>query len=203
MSLKEIIESNFTPSQSRQSEEANKNVFVSQLNLGDQHGDQGSLSGEQSTVFTRIDVKPINYLTSNATAVYFEDMTQQVEQIRLESKILEEQNRRESMESYTSTISHEFRTPIATALMFLEMLMKDGSISENAKRTLKIVVSTLNMSLCLVNDLLDIKMIEQNKFQAKEEKFVPQQLFEFIVNMFAVEAAFSKTKISFKSVNAA
>ena len=50
-------------------------------------------------------------------------MTNHVSQVRLESKILEEQNRNVSLQSYTSTISHEFRTPLATSLMFLESLL--------------------------------------------------------------------------------
>ena len=47
-------------------------------------------------------------------------MTQYVEQLRLESKLLEEKNVNESLQSLTSTISHEFRTPLATVLMFIE-----------------------------------------------------------------------------------
>ena len=129
-------------------------------------------------------------------------MTQQVQQIRLESQILEEQNRRESLESYTSTISHEFRTPIATSLMFLEILQKEKTLDPHALRTTRIVISKLNMLLCLVNDLLDIKLIEQNRFQVKEEEFDPSQLFQFIVSMFMVEATYVKTALSYKTVKA-
>ena len=70
-------------------------------------------------VFTRIHVKRISYLEKPSMAIHFQDMTQHVKQVRLESQILEEKNRNTSLQSYTSTMQHEFRTPLATALMFL------------------------------------------------------------------------------------
>ena len=70
-----------------------------------------------------IRVKKIDYLESPSIAIFFQNMTQYVEQLRLESKLLEEKNLNESLQSYTSTISHEFRTPISTVLMFLDMLL--------------------------------------------------------------------------------
>ena len=50
-------------------------------------------------------------------------MTYFMNEIRLESQILEQKNRNETLESFTSTISHEFRTPLGTALMFMEQMM--------------------------------------------------------------------------------
>ena len=70
-----------------------------------------------------IRAKKIQYLEKPAIAIYFENMTQHVNELRLEAKILEEKNRNQSLESYTSTISHEFRTPLSSCLMFLETLI--------------------------------------------------------------------------------
>jgi len=47
-----------------------------------------------------------------------------------------------------------------------------------------LVISQLNLLLCLVNDVLDMKMIEQGKYEPKLEKFSPQGILKFIVNMF-------------------
>lgn len=61
-------------------------------------------------------------------------------QLRLESEILAEKNYTESLESYTATISHEFRTPISISLMFIESVLhmiKD----EEQSRILKLVVA--------------------------------------------------------------
>lgn len=61
----------------------------------------------------------MSYLESPAIALYFENMTKHVNEINLQSAILEEKNINETLESFTSTISHDFRTPVATCLMFL------------------------------------------------------------------------------------
>ena len=83
-----------------------------------------------------------------------------MEQLRLESKLLEEKNLNESLQSYTSTISHEFRTPISTVLMFLDMLLTKHELNESSKKIINLIISQLNLLLCLVNDILVIKMIQ-------------------------------------------
>ena len=115
-------------------------------------------ASSKSKEFTMIRTKKINYLDSPAIAVYLLNMTQHVKQIRLESQILEEKNRNQSLESFTSTISHEFRTPVSNALMILEQLL-EGALEKSIRQILVLVFVQLNMLLCLVNDILDIKMI--------------------------------------------
>ena len=58
------------------------------------------------------------------------------------------------------------------------------------------------MLLCLVNDVLDIKSIEQDKFQAKVEKFLPMKLFDFIIAMFKPQCEMQKTKIVMETISA-
>ena len=79
--------------------------------------------------------------------------------MRLESQILEEKNLNESLESYTSTISHEFRTPIGTSLMFLESLLLTNDLNKNSREIINLVIVKLNLLLSLVQDILDIKLI--------------------------------------------
>ena len=73
--------------------------------------------------YTMIRTKLIDYLERPAIAIYLENTTKHVNHLRLESQMLEQKNINESMQSYTSTISHEFRTPLGTVLMFLESLL--------------------------------------------------------------------------------
>ena len=40
------------------------------------------------------------------------------------------------------------------------------------------------MLICLVNDVLDIKMINQNQFMPKIQTFNPKDVFQFILDMF-------------------
>lgn len=58
----------------------------------------------------------------------------------LESKFLSEQNRIESLQSYTSTISHEFRTPLGNCLMFLEGLL-EGGMAPSVVHVLNLIIS--------------------------------------------------------------
>ena len=40
------------------------------------------------------------------------------------------------------------------------------------------------MLLCLVNDVLDIKMITHGNYEQKIEKFCPKEVFDYIIAMF-------------------
>ena len=57
------------------------------------------------------------------------------------------------------TLSHEFRTPISSTLMMLESLLR-GIVDEAQRHIIFMVISQMNLLLCLVNDILDLKMIE-------------------------------------------
>lgn len=57
------------------------------------------------------------------------------------------------------TMSHEFRAPLTSTLMMLEGMLSKLT-DENLRKIALIVVSQMNLLLCLVNDLLDLKMIE-------------------------------------------
>lgn len=83
-----------------------------------------------------------------------------MEQFRLESQLLEQTNRNQSLQSYTSTISHEFRTPIGTALMLLEQMLQKNRFDISTQKTINLIISQLNFLLCLVNDVLAMKSIE-------------------------------------------
>ena len=47
-----------------------------------------------------------------------------------------------------------------------------------------VVISQINLLLCLVNDILDIKMIDEDKFIRREEEFCPTETFNFIIQIF-------------------
>ena len=81
------------------------------------------------------------------------------ERRRLEKEILKIKNLNKSLESFTSTISHEYRTPLGISLIFLEQLIEQNHESEHTKRILDMISTNLNLLLSLVNDVLDLKMI--------------------------------------------
>ena len=141
-------------------------------------------SGQSQDCYSSILVKPTTYLQRNCFAVSFLNMTKHVESLKLESQVLEERNRTESLESFTSTISHEYRTPLGTSLMFLESVLESDSLSEEQRGLLNLVVCQLNLLLCLVNDMLDIKLIKSDQFTKKVALFKPADTLNFIAQIF-------------------
>ena len=87
------------------------------------------------------------------------------------------------MESYTATISHEFRAPLSISLMFIERALQEMKDPEQI-RILKLVVAQLNLLLSLVHDVLDLKIIESGKFVRNSNIFSPIKTLDFIIAMF-------------------
>ena len=54
----------------------------------------------------------------------------------------------------------------------------------------------MHLLLYLVNDILDFKTIEENKFIKKAEIFSPKKTFEFIKSLFMPQAEMQNTHIS-------
>ena len=127
-------------------------------------------------------------------------MTHHIESLKLESEVLEQKNRHDSIVNYQMTISHEFRTPLASSLMFLESLLGE-QMTTQARHLIKIIISQINLLLCLVNDILDLKLIEENKFVPKNEIFSPRDTFNFITSMFAPQVEMQNSTLSFKEVS--
>ena len=57
------------------------------------------------------------------------------------------------------TLSHEFRSPLNSCLMLLESLLMQV-VEEALRKMILVLISQINLLLCLVNDILDMKMID-------------------------------------------
>lgn len=68
--------------------------------------------------------------------------------------------------------------------MFLDNLLKQQNLPSMYVGVLKLLIAQLNLLLCLVNDILDIKLIQVGKYELKQTKFRPQEALNFIVDMF-------------------
>ena len=49
---------------------------------------------------------------------------------------------------------------------------------------MQILISQINLLICLVNDILDCRLIEQGKFKQQLIRFNPIETFEFIISLF-------------------
>ena len=72
------------------------------------------------------------------------------------------------------------------------ILTNDKKLEEITKSKIWLVISLINMLLCLVNDQLDLKTIDLGKFCTKVESFKPAKTFEFILKMFDAQSKFQK-----------
>ena len=103
------------------------------------------------------------------------------------------------MKNDSIMISNEFRTPLSSILMLLDSFLSLTTLDGIAKETIYLVISQINLLLCLVNDQLDLRMIDLNQFEIKKEKFAPVETFNFILYMFAPQVKLVNTKIQFQS----
>ena len=67
--------------------------------------------------------------------------------------------------------------------MFLQSLLS-SQLSEQVCNIVKLVIAQVNILLALVNDVLDLKLIEENQFEPNLQIFNPKETFEFLKNMF-------------------
>ena len=78
---------------------------------------------------------------------------------------IEKQNK--SLSLSQMTLSHEFQSPLNSTLMLLESILQ-GVVDQAMRCMILVLISQISLLLCLVNDILDMKMIEQNKFITRE-----------------------------------
>lgn len=85
------------------------------------------------------------------------------------------------------TLSHEFRAPLSSCLMVLENMLQ-FEMREACKRLVLLLISQINLLLCLVNDMLDLKMIEMGEFVSRKEPFSVSKTFQFILDIFQLQS---------------
>ena len=91
----------------------------------------------------------------------------------LEAKVMRKQSEADNMESYTSMMSHEFLTPLSTAIMLLGMLATVVRNNAEANEMLSVTTRALNFLLSLVNDIVDLRLVKKGKIVPKIKLFNP------------------------------
>ena len=71
-------------------------------------------------------------------------------------------------------MSHEFRTPLGTAIMFIDLLLKMIQNTE-AIKLIGLIKSSLSLLLSLVSDIIDLKLIRSDNFSTNWTTFNPQK----------------------------
>lgn len=85
--------------------------------------------------------------------------------------------------------AHDLRNPLGSIRGFSELLLEGGVDEEDAKEFLRIINTTSNDMLNLLNDLLDISQIESGKFDLRLDPVDISELVESRVALARIMAA--------------
>lgn len=98
---------------------------------------------------------------------------------------------------FLANVSHEIRTPLNAIIGFSELLCYSNQINNNELQQIKTINESANSLLSIVNDILDISKIENNKVELNNEKINLKFLLENIVDLFSIRTKEKNIKFIF------
>ena len=93
---------------------------------------------------------------------------------------------KELQEMITATVSHEMRTPVNAILNQLVSLEQE--VHGRASKMTRIIKNSAKMLLYLVNDMLDVYMIKNGRFEKKYEPCIIANALDEVFDMFVSQA---------------
>ncbi|MBU4261952.1 MAG: PAS domain S-box protein [Proteobacteria bacterium] len=104
------------------------------------------------------------------------DLNENTAQLALANANLQELDRLKSM--FIASMSHELRTPLNSIIGFSSIILDEwlGTLNEEQKGKLAIVLRTGKHLLTLINDVIDVSKIEAGKMETTTEEFDIQDL---------------------------
>jgi two-component system, sensor histidine kinase len=152
-------------------------VIMDRLAAGDHGaGVDGRLRGDEIGAMARaVQVFKENALTLDRAQIEHAELT-------------EAQNRAEAAKTeFLAHMSHELRTPL-NGMLTMAQLMDRGDLEPPQREKLKVILSSGQDLLHVINDVLDISKIEQRKLELETIEFDPMQVIEQASRAFAVLA---------------
>jgi signal transduction histidine kinase/DNA-binding response OmpR family regulator/streptogramin lyase len=116
---------------------------------------------------------------------------------RLKSSVAVEKKMSEMKQKFFVDISHEIRTPLTMITAPVEYLLNDGHTPDPVKKQLTFISHSTNRLLRLVNQILDLKKLQDSKLKIQEIELVP--LVYEVFNSFVEIAKENSIDLRFKN----
>lgn len=98
-------------------------------------------------------------------------------------------------------LAHEIRTPLSSIIVIMATLLsQEGRFEECARDYFRQVKFQANLLLHFVNNVLDLRMITNSSFLAKEANFDPNVTIFMILNMFSEQASMQNVNLIFSGL---
>ncbi len=109
----------------------------------------------------------------------------------LEVRNREAQRANEAKSTFLANMSHELRTPLNSIIGFSELLVEklEGEIEERHRHFLRLILTSGQHLLAIINDILDLSKVEAGKMQVFPEVFSPRLAIEGVQQVMKPVAA--------------
>ena len=88
-----------------------------------------------------------------------------------------------SRNAFFASMSHEIRTPINTIIGLDEMILREKGLSDEVTENAETIQNAGKMLLSLVNDILDLSQIENNKMEIFPVKYSTEDMFNELIEV--------------------
>lgn len=136
-------------------------------------------------VWLNVSAIPMNLPGYGVLITYTDISERKIIEENLEKLKNEAENANSSKSIFLANMSHELRTPLNAILGFSEILMEDEK-NEEKLEMLKLINSSGNVLLRLINDLLDLTKIEASKMEIYKENFSINEVINELESIYRV-----------------
>jgi signal transduction histidine kinase/CheY-like chemotaxis protein len=138
------------------------------------------------------------FLLAIATAVMMrKNLKHQAEIMASKQKAIKEADEKRRFLAY---MSHEFRTPLSSVIGFAEQLEQAG-LSNEQMEYLSAIISSSEILLTTVNDILDLSKLEAGKMTFLNEPFRPDRTIRQVIRAFESTAKEKGLAIRYKPIS--
>ena len=185
----------------RKSSEKTPIIFISAVNHSESHLSRGYSLGAVDYILA-----PIVPEILRAKVSFFIDLHKKTEQLKrqaeTQAQLIREQDARAQAEAanqakdrFLAVLSHELRTPLTPILFSSSMLSSDPTLPSHVRQELKIIARNVELEARLIDDLLDVTRISQQKLKLVFEAADAHELLRSALKICSHEVSAKNLKV--------